>query len=181
MHQPNRLPDSTNSRAVSRGSGLPTQRGRTSLASKSASPKSTTVSIDRLQQQQVRQLHSHAPAPVWLKSLLAAQKVSMLLFGSVFGLSSIVYGYTMHTQTTWRTQQDQLRRWQNQERQQGVMNENLKQASAKTAATKGSGLVDPKPEMVVFVHGAPPRQPKSLPAKAQTPKPLPASKIPSGY
>ena len=180
MHQPNRLPDPTNSRTVTRGSGLRKQR-RTPLASKPASSKSTTVGVDRHQQQQVRQLHSSAPAPVWLKSLLAAQKVSMLLFGSVFGLSSIVYGYTMHTQTTWRTQQDQLRRWQNQERQQGLMNENLKQELAKTAAAKGSGLVDPKPQMVVFVHGAPPRQPKSLPVTAQAPKPMPASKIPSGY
>jgi hypothetical protein len=130
---------------------------------------------------QVRQLHRHNPAPVWLKSLLAAQKVSMILFGSVFGLSSIVYGYTMHTQTTWRTQQDQLRRWQNQERHQGVMNENLKQVLAKTAEAKGSGLVDPKPQMAVFVHSASPRQPKPLPAMAKAPKPIPVSKIPSGY
>lgn len=180
MHQPNKLPDPINSRTVTRGSGLRTQRDRISSAS-NASLKSTTVGVDRFQQQQVRQLHSHVPAPVWLKSLLAAQKVSMLLFVIVFGLSSIVYGYTMHTQTTWRTQQDRLRRWQNQESQQGVMNENLKQELAKTAEAKGSNLVDPKPQMVVFVHGAPLRQPKSLPAKAQAPKPMPASKIPSGY
>jgi hypothetical protein len=179
MHQPNRLPDLNNSRKVSRGSEVRKQQGQKSLASKPAPPKSTAVNTNNLQQQQVRQLHSHVPAPVWLKSLLAAQKVSMILFGSVFGLSSIVYGYTMHNQTTWRTQQDQFRRWQNQERQQGVMDENLKQDLAKTAETKGSGFIAPKPELNVFLHGASPRQPKSLPAPASNPTPV--SKVPSGY
>jgi hypothetical protein len=181
MHQPNRLPELNNSPTATHGSGLRKQRTKKSSASQPAPSKSTTISANDLQQQQVRQLHSHNPAPVWLKSLLAAQKVSMILFGSVFGLSSIVYGYTMHTQTTWRTQQDQLRRWNNQERHQGVMNENLKQVLAKTAEAKGSGLVDPKPQMAVFVHSASPRQPKSLPVMVQAPKSSPVSKIPSGY
>ena len=180
MHQPKRLPDLSDSRAANRGGGLRNRRNPTSLASKPAPPKSTTIGVNRLQQQ-VRQLHTHVPAPVWLRSLLTAQKVSKILFGSVFGLSLVVYGYTMHTQTTWRTQQEQLRRWQNQERQQGVMNENLKQELAKIAESKGSGLVDPKPQMAVFVHSAPSRQPKPLPAKTPAPNPMPASKTPSGY
>ena len=180
MHQPNRITNLNNSRAVNRGSGLRNRQNPTSLASKPAPSKSTTIGVNHLQQQ-VRQLHPHVPAPVWLRSLLAAQKVSKILFGSVFGLSLVVYGYTMHTQTTWRTQQEQLRRWQNQERQQGVMNENLKQELAKIAESKESGLVDPKPQMAVFIHSAPSRQPKPLPAKAQAPKSMSASKTPSGY
>ena len=87
----------------------------------------------------------------------------------------------MHTQTTWRTLEDQLRRGHNQERQQGIMNENLKQELATTAASKASGLVDPKPQMAVFIPAAPLRQPKSLPAQAQTPTSPPVSKVPSGY
>ena len=181
MHQPNRLPNLNDSRAVTRRSRLRKQQSKKSLASKPTSSESTTVGVNHLQQQRVRQLPSHAPAPIWLKSLLAAQKVSMVVFGSVFGLSSIVYGYTMHTQTTWRTQQDQLRRSQNQERQQGVMNEKLKQDLAKRAEAKESGLVAPKPEMAVFIHGAALRQPKLLPTTAQAPNPIPPSKIPSGY
>ncbi len=86
----------------------------------------------------------------------------------------------MHTQTTWRTQQDQLRRSQNQERQQGVMNEKLKQDLAKRAEAEGSGLVAPEPQMAVFVQSAAPRPPKR-PTTAQAPKPIPVSKIPSGY
>jgi hypothetical protein len=181
MHQPNRLPNLNDSPTAKRGSKLRKQQAKKSLASKTAPSKSTTVGVNQLQQPQVRQLHSHAPAPVWLKSLLTAQKASMVLFGSVFGLSSIVYGYTMHTQTTWRTQQEQLRRWQNQERQQGVMNEKLKQDLAKRAEAKESGLVAPKPQMAVFVSGASPRPPKPLPTTAQSLNPTPGSKVPSGY
>ena len=176
MHQPNRLPTLNDSRTATRGSKLRKQQAKKPLAS-----KSTTVGVNQLQQPQVRQLHTHAPAPVWLKSLLTAQKASMVVFGSVFGLSSIVYGYTMHTQTTWRTQQEQLRRWQNQERHQGVMNEKLKQDLAKTAEAKGSGLVAPKPQMSVFIHGASPRLPKPLSTTAQSLKPTPVSQVPSGY
>ena len=181
MHQPNKLPTLKDSPTATRGSRLSKTQDPKSLAAKPTSSVSTTVGINQLQQQRVRQLPSRAPAPVWLKSLIAAQKVSMVLFGSVFGLSSIVYGYTMHTQTTWRTQQEQLRRWQHQERQQGVMNENLKQELAKRAEAKGSGLVAPTPQMSVFVHGAPLRQPKTLPTTAQALKPIPPAKIPSGY
>jgi hypothetical protein len=182
MHQPNKLPNPHNSHPVTRGNGLRKQRTKKSLASNTPSSPLKTVGINHLEQQhKVQQLHSHAPAPVWLKSLLTAQRISMILFASVFGLSSIVYGYTMHTHTTWRTQQDQLSRWNNQERHQGVMNEKLKQDLAKKAETKESGLVAPKPEMSVFVRGASPRQLKSLPATAHTPTPIPAAKIPSGY
>ena len=181
MHQPNKLPTLKDSPTANRGNRPPKQQSKKSLAAKPAPSASTIVGVNHLQQQRIRQLPSRAPAPVWLKSLLAAQKVSMVIFGSVFGLSSIVYGYTMHTQTTWRTQQEQLRRWQNQERQQGLMNENLKQELAKRAETKGSGLVAPTPQMSVFVQGAPPRQLKTLPTTDQALKPIPAAKIPSGY
>jgi hypothetical protein len=127
---------------------------------------------------QVRRLHR--PDPAWLKSLFALQRVSLFVFGGVFGLSSIVYGYTMHTQSTWRSQQDQLRRWQNQERHQGVMTENIKQQMATTAEAKGSGLVNPKPDLSVFVHSATPA-PKPAPKVSPSPVTPTVSKIPLGY
>lgn len=170
MHQPDRRSTLNNSRPTAGGNRLHQQQERQSLAATSA-PGST---------QQVRQIPLRQSAPVWLRSLLTAQKAAMILFASVFGLCSIVYGYTMHTQTTWRTQQDQLRRWQNQERQQGVMNEKLKQELAKKAESKDSGLVAPTPQMSVFVRGAAPRPPKPLPQTIQAPKSTPL-KIPSGY
>ncbi len=176
MHQPHRLSNSNHSGTINREGALRQPRNQ-----KSAPSKSMAVSDSNLQQQRVRQLRTHASIPVWLRSLLAAQKVSKILFVGVFGLSLVVYGQTMHTQTTWRTSEDQLRRWNKQERQQGIMNENLKQELAKTAESQGSGLVAPKPEMAIFIQGAPPRQPKSLPDQTQAPKPTPVSQVPSGY
>jgi hypothetical protein len=154
---------------------------RKSSGSKSVSTKSKILKSQQPRQQQVRHLPPHHAAPGWLRSLLAMQNFSMVLFGSVFGLSSIVYGYTMHTQTTWRSQQEQLKRWQNQERQQAVMNENLKQQMAETAEQPGSGLVEPKPDRMIFIHSAPPRQPKLRPNTARTSQSKPVSKLPLGY
>jgi hypothetical protein len=176
MHQPHKLPNPSHSQTVARVGASRQPRNQ-----KSAPSKSMAVNQSNLQPQRVRQIRTHASIPVWLRSLLTAQKVSKILFVGVFGLSLVVYGQTMHTQTTWRTSEDQLRRWQKQERQQGIMDENLKQDLAKTAGSQGSGFVDPKPQMTVFIHGAPSRQPKSLPEQTQSPKPTPVSKVPSGY
>jgi hypothetical protein len=149
----------------------------------SATTKSSPV-VKSPQPRQQRKVKAKPPSylvPFWLKSLLALQKISLVLFVSVFGLSSIVYGYTMHTHTTWRSQQDRLRRWQNQERQQAVMNENLKQQSAQAAEDKNSGLVSPKPERMIFIHSEPLRQLKPLPNSTPSPQPTPISKLPLGY
>lgn len=163
-------PDSTKSRPA--GTASPKrQRSR-----------KTVGSIDG-QQQQVRQLPHNNSVPNWLKSLLAVQRVSLILFCSVLGLSAIVYGYTVYTQDAWTTQHGQLRRLQKQERQQGVMNENLKHNMAQVAEQPDSGLVSPSPERIVVVPKAPQRPPvKSLPTEpAPSPSPTPSAKLPLGY
>jgi hypothetical protein len=126
---------------------------------------------------QVSHLPSPTVTPVWLKSLLTMQKGATILFGIVFGLSSIVYGYTIQTQGAWRSQHGQLKRLQHQERQQTIINENIKQELAKTAADAKSGLVAPKPEQMVFIPSAPQRPIKPL---SQSPQTAPTA-IPSGY
>jgi hypothetical protein len=177
MDRPNKLSHAQaapTERVTKRRDGTATKK---SSVSKSAATKSKYAR----QQQPLRQLTQRRSTPVWLRSLLAVQKISMVLFVSVFGLSSIVYGYTMQNQTTWRSQQDRLKRWQNQERQQAVMNENLKQQMAQTAEQKESGLVAPKPDRMIFIHSAPLRQPKLVPNTSPSPQPTPASKLPLGY
>jgi hypothetical protein len=185
MNRSSKLPHSQNSRGrlLER---KPRQQRHVAAVKQSAkqsatsrSPKSAVMAVNHLPQPQVRQLHH--PDPTWLKSLFALQRISLIIFGSIFGLSSLVYGYTMHTQSTWRSQQDQLRRWQNQERHQGVMTEKLNQQIAKTAEEKDSGLVNPKPNLSVFVNSATPRPPKPLPIKSPAPISTQISKIPLGY
>jgi hypothetical protein len=172
-----------------RGHTSTTQRTnrRPAGASPSQQPrrKSKTVgSIDPAQQQQVRQLPRHNSVPNWLKSLLAVQRVSLILFCSILGLSTLVYGYTVYTQDTWKSQHGQLRRLQKQERQQGVMNENIKHQMAQTAEEPNSGLVSPSPDRLVIVPKAPQRpvKPRSTsPSPAPSAAPNPSSKQPLGY
>jgi hypothetical protein len=132
------------------------------------------------QKHQVRQVTDRNSVPLWLKYLLTMQRGALAVFCGVFCLSAIGYGYTVYTQDLWKNQHGQLRRLQLQERQQAVMNENLKQEAAKKAEDPSSGLLAPNPERIVFIPSAPQRPAKSLPTH-HTPQPMPTSKVPLGY
>ena len=130
-----------------------------------------TASVKQLQPRQV---------PKWLRSLIAMQRVAMVLFLGSFGLSSLVYGYTVSTQGMWKTQHRQLQKLQKQELQQATVSENFKYQIAQTAELPESGLVDPKPDRMVTISTANQRQTK-LPAISTPAKPEAVSKIPEGY
>lgn len=98
------------------------------------------------------------------------------MFGVVFGLSAIGYGYTVYTQDVWKQQHRQLKQLQNQERQQGVMTENLNHQLAIAAEHPKNNLLPPDPKKIVFVPSASLRPSKPLPATSQ-----PKSAPPSGY
>lgn len=132
------------------------------------------------QKHQVRKLPKHNGLPLWLKYLLTMQRGALAVFCSVLGLSAIGYGYTVYTQDLWKSQHGQLRRLQLQERQQAVMNENLKQEMAKKAEDASSGLIAPNPDRIVFIPLAPQRPAKALPSH-YLPQPTPTSKLPRGY
>ncbi|AFY96252.1 hypothetical protein [Chamaesiphon minutus] len=135
---------------------------------------------DLPQQHRVRPLPDRNAVPLWLTYLLAMQRGALVVFCSVLGLSALGYGYTVYTQDSWKSQHGQLRRLQLQERQQTVMNENLKQEMAKKAEEPASGLVAPNPERIVFIPIAPQRPAKALPSH-YLPQPAPTSKLPRGY
>jgi hypothetical protein len=135
---------------------------------------------DMPQKHQVRKLPKQNGVPLWLKYLLTMQRGALAVFCSVLGLSAIGYGYTVYTQDLWKSQHGQLRRLQLQERQQAVMNENLKQDMAKKAEESSSGLIAPNPERIVFIPIAPQRPAKALPDR-YLPHPTPTSKLPQGY
>jgi hypothetical protein len=77
-------------------------------------------------------------------------------------------------------QHGQLKRLQLQERQQGVMNENLKHQMAQMAEQPASGLVHPSPDLIVTIPSAPQRPAKS-PDADRSAKPMPGSNLPVGY
>ncbi len=129
------------------------------------------------QQQRVRQLNYYRSVPTWLRSLLTLQRGATLIFGIVFGLSAIGYGYTVYTQDVWKQQHRQLKQFQTQERQQGVMNEHLKHQLAIAAEQPNNKLLPPDPKQIVFVPSAPLRPAKPLP----TPSATVGTPPPSGY
>jgi hypothetical protein len=140
--------------------------------------RTNVVDLHHISQAKVSQLPQ--PLPTWLKSLLTIQRGTGILFGSVFGLSILVYGYTVYTQDLWKHQHGQLQRLQTQERQQGVMDENLKHQLAEAAEKPDSTLVPPTPKQLVFIPSAPLRPTKPVSTTAQ-PKTAPAPKAPLGY
>ena len=147
-----------------------TSEGRTST-------RSNVVGLDR--HRRLRQLDLHS-IPVWLQSLLTLQRGATILFGLVFWLSAIGYGYTVYTQDIWKQQHGQLKRLQVQERQQGVMTENLKQQLAIAAEQPQNELLAPNPRQILFVPSEPSRPIKQLPAPSSA-KISPKSSPPSGY
>jgi hypothetical protein len=142
--------------------------------------RTNVVDLQHISQAKVSQLPQPQPLPAWLQSLLTIQRGTGILFGSVFGLSIIVYGYTVYTQDLWKNQHGQLQRLQTQERQQGVMDENLKHQLAEAAEKPNSPLVPPTSKQLVFIPTAPQRPTKTVATRA-TAKTTPVPKAPLGY
>jgi uncharacterized protein HemX len=151
-------------------------RSNLSLPShRSTSTQQAHVSSEQ-HHQRVRQINHHRSVPAWLRSLLTLQRGATIVFGLVFGLSAIGYGYTVYTQDVWKQQHRQLKQLQTQERQQGVMTENLNHQQALAAEHPKNNLLPPDPKKIVFVPSAPLRPNKPLPATNQM-----TSVPPSGY
>jgi hypothetical protein len=135
------------------------------------------VETSEPQHERVRQIDNyHRSVPAWLRSLLSLQRGATVIFGLVFGASALGYGYTVYTQDIWKRQHQQLRQLQTQERQQGVMTENLNHQYAIAAEHPQNKLLPPDPKKIVVVPSAPLRPTKPLPPTSQL-----KSAPPSGY
>jgi hypothetical protein len=115
----------------------------------------------------VSQLPKPTPVPTWLRSLLKIERGAAVLFGSVFGLSIVTYGYTVHTQNSWKQQYGQLNRIQVQERQKVVMDANLKHQMATAAELDTTNFEAPDPKNVAFIPSATLRPAKTDPKSTQ--------------
>lgn len=129
---------------------------------------------------EVSQLPQPNSAPIWLRSLLTIERGAAALFVSVFGLSIVVYGYTVHTQKLWKQQYGKLNRIDLQERQQVVMDANLKHQMAEAAELDPKKFEAPDPKKVAFIPSIAPRPTKSDP-KSPKFKASPTPKRPLGY
>ncbi|MBW4619041.1 MAG: hypothetical protein KME17_06745 [Cyanosarcina radialis HA8281-LM2] len=113
----------------------------------------------------------------WQRSLLVAQRSSLLLSLCLISLMLGVYAWTVYIQQMWSKEYRQLENLQRQERQMTAANEALKNQLAKTAENPHSGLVPPSLANNIFVPSAPQRQ--LAPKSAAVPPPIP--KKPLGY
>ena len=155
----------------------PRQEDRSQVAPRRRT-RTNVVDLHHISQAKVSQLPP--PMPAWLRSLSNIQRGTGIVLGSVFGLSMIAYGYTVYIQDLWKHQHGQLQRLQTQERQQGVMDENLKHQLAEAADKPDSTLVPPTPKQLVFIPTSPLRPTKPVSTKIQ-PKTAPSPKAPLGY
>jgi hypothetical protein len=146
---------------------------------RSARAEQVSVASSVPQHERVRQINAHRSVPGWLRSLLTLQRGATIVFGVVFGASALGYGYTVYTQSVWKQQHRQLKQLQTQERQQGMMAENLKHQLAIAAEQPKNNLQPPDPKQIVFIPSAPLRPSKPLPTPSATT--LPKSSPPSGY
>ena len=155
-------------RPVDRPSASPRRRTRTNV-----------VELNHISQvtKKVSPLPQPRPIPAWLRSLSNIQRGTGIVFCSIFSLTIIAYSYTVYTQGLWKHQHGQLKRLQAQERQQGVMDENLKNQLATSAELPESGLVAPNPKNIVFIPSAASRPIKPTPVAT---KPS-VVKAPLGY
>ncbi len=126
----------------------------------------------------VQMMPSSSGMPLWLRSLLEAQKASSILTVVLVGACLSVYGFTVYSQEKWQEESSKLNSLRRDERQLIAANETLKNQIAKLADRPESGLVQPNPSQMLFLQPAPKRTPPasashSRPALPQDPDPSP--------
>jgi hypothetical protein len=149
-----------------RPKSLPSSRSVAKIESKLltvVNDTASTASTDRHSVPKVENLAPKRRAPAWLRSLWLVQHRAKLVCAVLFCLLPISYGFTVYTQDQWKRQHGQLKRLQNQEIEQAVMNQSLKQQMSKAAESPQNGLIDPTPDRIVFIPSASPRPLKTAP------------------
>lgn len=161
---------------------LPAQRLSSQATGSKVVPISLTQPIPLHQstaQGSVKRLPNNRALPLWLRSLMGAQKsLSILTWGLATAVLS-VYGQTVYSQQLWSQEYRKLETLQRDERQLTAASELLKNQIAQQAEGSRTGLVPANPANTLFLQPAPQR-----PAPVAAPAPVvanPASSAPIGY
>ena len=106
--------------------------------------------------------------PVWLRSLLQAQRASSVVAVMLLGGALSLYGLTVYGEQRWSQDYQKLETLRLQEQQLSAASEVLKHQLAKEAQNPETGLAAPKPGNTIFLQPAPetrsPAAPNSEPA-----------------
>ena len=123
-----------------------------------------TVDPRRVQSANVKRLPNHRQLPLWLRSLIGAQRTLSILTGTLSIAVLSVYGQTVYSQQLWSQEYRKLENLQRNERQLTAASEVLKNQIAQQAETSRAGLVPSNPANTIFLQPAPQR-----PAPVATP------------
>ncbi|MDG3494944.1 MULTISPECIES: hypothetical protein [Pseudanabaena] len=104
------------------------------------------------------------PLPLWLRVLMATQKLSIaatvLLTASVFA----IYGWTVYAQEQWNQQYKKLEQLQRQERQLTNAAGSFDNEMLQSIQKKPGELVRESPEKSIFLQAAPLRPKREVPS-----------------
>ena len=93
--------------------------------------------------------------PVWLRSLLQAQRASSVVAVMLLGGALSLYGLTVYGEQRWSQDYQKLETLRLQEQQLSAASEVLKHQLAKEAQNPETGLAPQKPGNTIFLQPAP--------------------------
>lgn len=129
---------------------------------------------------QVKRLPNNRQLPLWLRSLIGAQRSLSILTGALSIAVLSVYGQTVYSQQLWSQEYRKLENLQRHERQLTAASEVLKNQIAQQAETSRAGLVPSNPANTIFLQPAPQR-PAPAPMPPAPVESQPTSFSPVGY
>ncbi|MEG3905880.1 hypothetical protein QUB19_26890 [Microcoleus sp. B4-C5] len=160
-----RSPDSPRSRSTRKPAAGPAKSKVTSIAKArraKTGPVLPNYSPANDEQAQVRQsasvlkvLPNRQQQPVWLRSLLRAQRASSVVAVMLLGGALSLYGLTVYGEQRWSQEYQKLETLRLREQQLSASSEVLKHQLAKEAQNSETGLVPQNPGDTIFLQPAP--------------------------
>lgn len=116
--------------------------------------------------------------PLWLRASLAVQQATLFLACGLAAAVLAAYAVNVYSQQSWGKVYQELQLLRRNERQLISANEILRNQLAQQADQAGNGLVNPKPQHMIFLEPTPVTP---APVAVAEPLPQPQQEEPIGY
>jgi hypothetical protein len=186
-----RSPDSPRSRAARKPANGGANRKVTSIARARRAKtgpvlpnysRADSEAIARPSPSVVKVLPPRQEQPVWLRSLLQAQRASSVVAVMLLGGALTLYGLTVYGEQRWSQDYQKLETLRLQEQQLSAASEVLKNQLAKEAQNPETGLASQNPANTIFLQPAPEtRSPLAAPNSEPALKNRAGVQTPLGY
>ncbi|MEG4307407.1 hypothetical protein [Microcoleus sp. D3_18a_C4] len=160
-----RSPDSPRSRSTRKPAAGPAKSKVTSIAKArraktgpvlpNYSPANDEQAMARSSASVLKVLPNRQQQPVWLRSLLQAQRASSVVAVMLLGGALSLYGLTVYGEQRWSQDYQKLETLRLQEQQLSAASEVLKHQLAKEAQNPETGLAPQNPGNTIFLQPAP--------------------------